>query len=63
MGLRGSQWVFFCTPRSRGQERRHDCTFQGVLITLAVGPPLEDADLVVKPLHEAEADLVLRVAG
>jgi len=28
---------------------------------VAVGPPLEDTDLVVEPLHQAEADLVLLV--
>jgi hypothetical protein len=61
LDLRGSQWVFFCTPCSPRQEGRDDFELEVVLITVAVGAPLEDTDLVVESLHQAKAHLVLRV--
>src|SRR3990172_502733 len=62
MGLRGSQWVLFRTPSQRRQERGDDLELEVVLVTVAVGTALEDADLVVEPLHQAETDLVLGAA-
>ncbi len=60
-GLRGSQWILFRTPSQRRQERGDDFELEVVLVAVAVGPALEDANLIVEPLHQAEADLVLRV--
>src|SRR5712692_11084371 len=61
-GLRGSQWVFSRTPSQRMKKRGHDLEFEVLLVPVAVGPALEDADFVVEPLDESEADLVLGVA-
>src|SRR5881397_1284531 len=44
------------------KERGHDLEFEVFLVPVSVGPALEDADFVVEPLDQAEADLVLRVA-
>ncbi len=41
MGLRGSQWVLFRTPRQRMKERGHDPELEVLLIPIAVGPPLD----------------------
>ena len=46
---------------SRRPDGRDDCEVEVGRITVAVGPPLENTDLVVAPLHEAEADGALRV--
>src|SRR3989454_12788840 len=62
LGLRGSQWVLFRTPSQWMKERGHDLEFEVFLVPVSVGPALEDADFVVEPLDQAEADLVLRVA-
>ena len=51
--------------RSRSQHRQHageDLEPQVLFVAEPVGAPLEDADLVVQPLDEAERDLVLRAA-
>src|SRR6266540_3864869 len=58
-GLRGLQWVLFRTASQRRKERCDDLELEVVLVAVAVGPPLEDADLVVESLDQAEADLVL----
>src|SRR6266536_580851 len=59
LGLRGSQWVLFRTASQRRKERCDDLELEVVLVAVAVGAALEDADLVVEPLDQAEADLVL----
>ena len=43
------------------KERGHDLEFEVLFVPVAVGPALEDADLVVEPLDQAEADLVFGV--
>ena len=62
MGLRGSQWVLFRTPSYGREERRNDLELEIVLVAVAVGAALKHANLVVEPLNQAEADLVLGVA-
>jgi hypothetical protein len=62
LGLRGSQWVFSRTRSQWMKKRGHDLEFEVLLVPVAVGPTLEDADFVVEPLDESEADLVLGVA-
>ena len=44
------------------KERGHDLELEILLVPVAVGPTLEDADLVVEPLDQAETDLVLGMA-
>src|SRR6266545_1938112 len=50
------------TMSQRRQERGDDLELEVLLVAVAVGAPLEDADLVVEALDQAEADLVLRPA-
>src|SRR3990170_3833034 len=44
------------------KKRGHDLELEVLLVAVAVGPALEDADLVVESFDEAEADLVVGVA-
>src|SRR6266849_2386122 len=48
--------------RKRRQERRDDLEIQILIVMVAVGATLQDADLVVQALDHPEADLVLRMA-
>src|SRR3990172_7493355 len=50
------------TTGQRRQERGDDLELEVLLVSVAVSAPLEDADLVVQPLDQAEAHLVLRPA-
>src|SRR6266545_4997506 len=59
LGLRGSQWVLLRTASQRRKKRCDDLELEVVLVAVAVGAALEDADLVVEPLDQADADLVL----
>lgn len=43
------------------QERRDDLELEVFFVAVAVGAALEDADLGVEPLDQAQAELVLRV--
>src|SRR6266545_1756691 len=58
-GLRGSQWVLFRAASQRRKERCDDLELEVVLVAVAVGAVLGNADLVVESLDQAEADLVL----
>src|SRR5712691_5152489 len=47
--------------RQRRQEGCNDLEVQVLVVVVAVGPALQDADLVVQALDDPEADLVLRM--
>ena len=51
-----------CCPLQGGQHASEDLEPQVVLVAQAVGASLDDPDLVIEPLDEAERDLVLRPA-
>nr|WP_240761772.1 hypothetical protein [Nitrosococcus wardiae] len=50
VGLRGLVWVIFGEFRQRWEEGGDDFQLQILLIAIAVGPSLQDTDLVVKAL-------------
>src|ERR1700674_5202454 len=50
------------TASQRRQERSDDLELEVLLVAVAVGAPLQDADLIIEALDQAEADLVLRPA-
>src|SRR5665647_3423835 len=61
MGLRDVVWVFWATS----ERWKHACEHvepQLVLVAQTVGAALDDADLVVEALDEAERDLVFGLA-
>jgi len=60
-GLRGFVWVIFSEFRQWWQEGGDDFQFQVLLIAVAVGPPLQDTDLVVEAFDQTEADLVVGI--
>src|SRR3990172_8194905 len=50
------------TARQGRKKRGDDLELEVLLVSVAVGAALEDADLVVEPFDQAEAHLVLGVA-
>ena len=54
-------WVIFGEFWQRRQEGGNDFQLEILLVAVAVGPALQDADLVVESFDQAEADLVVRI--